>query len=140
MEYNTQNDPMMDVNNAVAEITTIISQHLTKVFEKVSNENNSITQNLKILNQLPFIVNLREENKDLKQQLNILNSKYKSCLEELVVIKSNKKMTMEITELDNDNINIPSRADIESTMKKENSMCYDSDESDDSFFDNIMQF
>ena len=85
MEYNTQ--PMMDVNNAVAEITTIISQHLTKVFEKVSNENNSITQNLKILNQLPFIVNLREENKDLKQQLNILNSKYKSCLEELVVIK-----------------------------------------------------
>jgi len=108
----------LSVNSAVAEITTIISQHLTKVFDQVANENDDISQNLKILNQLSFVVELRKENQDLKQQLNIINTKYKSCLEELIMIKSQAKVTMEITELDSiHNTSIPSQADIESTIK-----------------------
>jgi hypothetical protein len=71
MENTTEYDnSMMNVNNTVTEITNIISQHLTKVFDQVANKNNNISQNLKILNQLSFVVELRKENQDLKQQLN----------------------------------------------------------------------
>ena len=119
MENTTEyENPRMNVDNAVAEITTIISQHLTKVFDQVANKNDDISQNLKILNQLSFVVKLRKENQDLKQQLNDINTKYKSCLEELIMIKSAEKVTMEITELDSvHKTSIPSRAEIESTIK-----------------------
>ena len=71
MENTTEyENSRVNVNNAVAEITTIISQHLTKVFDQVANKNDDISQNLKILNQLSFVVKLRKENQDLKQQLN----------------------------------------------------------------------
>jgi hypothetical protein len=90
----------LSVNSAVAEITNIISQHLTKVFDQVANKNDDISQNLKILNQLSFVVELRKENQDLKQRLNTVSTKYESCLEELIMIKSQAKVTMEITELD----------------------------------------
>ena len=53
-------NPRINVDNAVAEITTIISQHLTKVFDQVANKNDDISQNLKILNQLSFVVELRK--------------------------------------------------------------------------------
>ena len=56
----------MNVDSAVAEITTIISQHLTKVFDQVANKNDDISQNLKILNQLSFVVKLRKEKTRLK--------------------------------------------------------------------------
>ena len=119
MENTTEHEnSTMSINNAVTEITTIISQHLTKVFDQVASEKNDISQNLKILNQLSFVVKLRKENQDLKQQLNNINTKYKSCLEELITIKSAEKVTMEITELDSIyNTSIPSRAEIESTIK-----------------------
>jgi hypothetical protein len=119
MENTTEYDnSMMNVNNTVTEITNIISQHLTKVFDQVANKNNNISQNLKILNQLSFVVELRKENQDLKQQLNDISTKYKSCLEELVTIKSQTKVTMEITELDSiNNTSILSRDEIESTIK-----------------------
>ena len=119
MENTTEyENPRMDVNNAVAEITTIISQHLTKVFDKVANKNDDISQNLKILNQLSFVVKLRKENQDLKQQLDNISTKYEACLEELITIKSEEKVTMEITELDSiHKTSIPSRAEIESTIK-----------------------
>ena len=119
MENTTEYDnPRMNVNNAVAEITTIISQHLTKVFDQVANKNDDISQNLKILNQLSFVVKLRKENQDLKQRLNNISTKYESCLEELIMIKSEEKVTMEITELDSiHKTSIPSRAEIESTIK-----------------------
>ena len=81
MENTTEHEnSTMSINNAVTEITTIISQHLTKVFDQVASEKNDISQNLKILNQLSFVVKLRKENQDLKQQLNNINTKYKSCL------------------------------------------------------------
>jgi len=119
MENTTEYDnSMMNVNNTVTEITNIISQHLTKVFDQVANKNNNISQNLKILNQLSFVVELRKENQDLKQQLNDISTKYKSCLEELVTIKSQTKVTMEITELDyTNNTSILSHDEIEYTIK-----------------------
>ena len=119
MENTTEHEnSTMSINNAVTEITTIISQHLTKVFDQVASEKNDISQNLKILNQLSFVVKLRKENQDLKQQLNDINTKYKSCLEELIMIKSVEKVTMEITELDSvHKTSVPSRAEIESTIK-----------------------
>ena len=117
MENTTeQTNSTMCVNNAVTEITTIISQHLTKVFDQVASEKNDIYQNLKILNQLSFVIKLRNENQDLKQRLNAISTKYESCLEELIMIKSQTKVTMEITELDSI-CSIPSRAEIESTVK-----------------------
>jgi len=71
MENTTEHEnSTMSINNTVTEITTIISQHLTKVFDQVASEKNDISQNLKILNQLSFVVKLRKENQDLKQQLN----------------------------------------------------------------------
>jgi len=43
MENTTEDEnSRMSVNNAVAEITTIISQHLTKVFDQVANKNENI--------------------------------------------------------------------------------------------------
>ena len=118
MENNTEHDHTLNINNTVAEITNIISQHLTKVFDQVANKNDDISQNLKILNQLSFVVALRKENQNLKQQLTDINIKYKSCLEELIMIKSKTKVTMEITELDSSqNTSIPSQAEIESTIK-----------------------
>ena len=128
----------INVDNTVAEITTIISQKLIEVFKQVSNENNHISQNLKILNQLPFVVKLRDENISLSKQLKKLNFKYKACLEELIVLKSDGKVTMEITELDSTlNTIVPSQADIESTIKNPNDSCAlwgldDSGDSDDS--------
>lgn len=51
----TQETKTIDISNTVAEITTVISKHLTKVIEKVSSKNNDASQNMEILNQLPIV-------------------------------------------------------------------------------------
>ena len=96
----TQETKNIDISDTVAEITNVISKHLTKVIEKVSSKNNDASQNMEILNQLPIVKNLRRENDALQQQFNELQDKYKSCLEELIQFKSKEKITMEITEID----------------------------------------
>ena len=64
MENTTEHEnSTMSINNAVTEITTIISQHLTKVFDQVASEKNDISQNLKILNQLSFVVKFERKTK-----------------------------------------------------------------------------
>ncbi|MHA2340747.1 MAG: hypothetical protein ACXADW_02665 [Candidatus Hodarchaeales archaeon] len=90
----------IDISDTVAEITTVISKHLTKVIEKVSNKNNDASQNMEILNQLPIVKNLRSENETMRQEMKKLQDKYKKALEELIQIKSKEKITMEITELE----------------------------------------
>ena len=51
----TQETKTIDISNTVAEITTVISKHLTKVIEKVSSKNSDASQNMEILNQLPIV-------------------------------------------------------------------------------------
>ena len=97
MEEN-QNEKI-NISDTVAEITNVISKHLTKVIEQVSSKNNDASQNMEILNQLPIVKNLKLETDRLQQELRTLQEKYKSALEELVQLKSNDKITMEITEL-----------------------------------------
>ena len=91
----TQETKNIDISDTVAEITNVISKHLTKVIEKVSSKNNDASQNMEILNQLPIVKNMRRENDALQQQFNELQDKYKSCLEELIQFKSKEKITME---------------------------------------------
>ena len=57
----TQETKNIDISDTVAEITNVISKHLTKVIEKVSSKNNDASQNMEILNQLPIVKNLRRE-------------------------------------------------------------------------------
>ena len=82
MEKTQETSPQdINISDTVAEITTVISKHLTKVIEQVSNKNNDASQHMEILNQLPIIKNLKKENKNLHEQLSCITQKYKSCLE-----------------------------------------------------------
>jgi len=99
MENNVETENI-DISDTVAEITSVISKHITRVIEQVSNKNNDASQNMEILNQLPIVKNLRSENELLRKQLQELQEKYKNTLEDLIQLRSKEKITMEITELD----------------------------------------
>ena len=73
----TQETEKLDISDTVAEITNVISKHLTKVIEKVSNKNIDASQNMEILNQLPIVKNLKKENEALQKQFQELQEKYK---------------------------------------------------------------
>ena len=110
-----------NISDTVAEITSVISKHLTKVIEQVSSKNNDASQNMQILNQLPIVKKLKSENETLKQELQTLQEKYKSALEELVQLKSNGKITMEITELGTTTNNTVSMEEIVSSIQNKES-------------------
>ena len=103
----THETEKLDISDTVAEITNVISKHLTKVIEKVSNKNIDASQNMEILNQLPIVKNLKKENEALQKQFQELQEKYKKTLEELVQVRSKEKITMEITEIDTNPETIP---------------------------------
>lgn len=103
----THETEKLDISDTVAEITNVISKHLTKVIEKVSNKNIDASQNMEILNQLPIVKNLKKENEALQKQFQELQEKYKKTLEELVQVRSKEKITMEITEIDTSPETIP---------------------------------
>ena len=63
----SQNETI-NISDTVAEITSVISKHLTKVIEQVSSKNNDASQNMEILNQLPIVKKLKSENEKLKQE------------------------------------------------------------------------
>ena len=111
----------LDISDTVAEITNVISKHLTKVIEKVSNKNIDASQNMEILNQLPIVKNLKKENKSLQKKFEELQKKYKKTLEDLVQVRSKEKITMEITEIDTSPVTIPniSMEEIVNSIKKE---------------------
>jgi len=119
MEEN-QNEKI-NISDTVAEITNVISKHLTKVIEQVSSKNNDASQNMEILNQLPIVKNLKLETDRLQQELRTLQEKYKSALEELVQFKSNDKITMEITELGTTTNNTVSMEEIVSSIQNKES-------------------
>ena len=73
----THETEKLDISDTVAEITNVISKHLTKVIEKVSNKNIDASQNMEILNQLPIVKNLKKENEALQKQFQELQEKYK---------------------------------------------------------------
>tara|TARA_B100002051_G_scaffold276111_1_gene322570 strand:- start:1960 stop:3132 length:1173 start_codon:yes stop_codon:yes gene_type:complete len=116
----SQNETI-NISDTVAEITSVISKHLIKVIEQVSSKNNDASQNMEILNQLPIVKNLKSENEKLKQELQTLQEKYKSTLEELVQLKSNDKITMEITELGTTTNNTVSMEEIVSSLQNKES-------------------
>jgi len=111
----------LDISDTVAEITNVISKHLTKVIEKVSNKNIDASQNMEILNQLPIVKNLKKENESLQKKFEELQKKYKKTLEDLVQVRSKEKITMEITEIDTSPVTIPniSMEEIVNSIKKE---------------------
>ena len=111
----------LDISDTVAEITNVISKHLTKVIEKVSNKNIDASQNMEILNQLPIVKNLKKENESLQKKFEELQKKYKKTLEDLVQVRSKEKITMEITEIDTSPGTIPniSMEEIVNSIKKE---------------------
>jgi hypothetical protein len=111
----------LDISDTVAEITNVISKHLTKVIEKVSNKNIDASQNMEILNQLPIVKNLKKENESLQKKFEELQKKYKKTLEDLVQVRSKEKITMEITEIDTSSVTIPniSMEEIVNSIKKE---------------------
>ena len=95
----------INVENIVTEITDVLSTRLARFVKDVSDENDDVAQNLKILNMLPLVQKLKQENFLLKQNLNDIKEKYKIILEELVFLKHSEgskngpKITMEITEI-----------------------------------------
>ena len=114
----------VNVGDIVTEITDVISIHLKRVITNISNHKEE-SQTNKILNQLPFVQKLKDENDELKKKLKLINDKYKSCLEELITVRKQyqpKQVVMEITELANEYSNkIVTHEEIASTLNIEES-------------------
>ena len=112
----------IDIEEVVVEITDVLSQHLKRVVDKILNKNDDIAENMKILNQLPIVKELKDTIKKLEEEKNELQKKYKLLLEEHLYLKSPviDNITMEISELEDTTFNTPTIEEIKESFPPTN--------------------
>ena len=57
----------IDIEEVVVEIADVLSQHLKRVVDKILNKNDDIAENMKILNQLPIVKELKSTIEKLEE-------------------------------------------------------------------------
>ena len=108
----------IDIEEVVVEIADVLSLHLKRVVDKIINKNDDIAENMKILNQLPIVKELKTTIEKLEKENNELQKKYKSLLEEHLYLKNPviDNITMEISELKDTSLDIPTMEEITDTF------------------------